>query len=74
MKRRLGIAQAFLGSPQCLILDEPTAELDPDSAKYVQDIVFGYAKNTTVIMTTHLAESLKDYQHAQLVLGSGEHH
>jgi ABC-type multidrug transport system ATPase subunit len=69
MKRRLGIAQAFLGSPQCLILDEPTAELDPMSAKNVHDIVFDFAQNATVIMTTHLAESLKDYSYAQLVLG-----
>jgi ABC-type multidrug transport system ATPase subunit len=70
MKRRLGLAQAFLGDPQCLIVDEPTAELDPLSAKTVHDLIFEKGQNAAVIMTTHLAESLSGYDYETLKLGA----
>ncbi len=63
MRRRLGLAQAFLGAPQCLALDEPTAELDPETAKAVHDLIFETARSATVVMTTHLAESLSAYDY-----------
>ena len=61
MRRRLGLSQAFLGAPQCLILDEPTAELDPETAKLVHDFIFELGQKTVVIMTTHLHGSMQDY-------------
>ncbi len=61
MRRRLGLAQAFLGQPQCLILDEPTAELDPQTAGLVHDLIFEAGQTATILMTTHLAGSLKQY-------------
>lgn len=64
MRRRLGLAQAFLGAPQCIILDEPTAELDGQTAGLVNDLVFEAGKSATVLMTTHLADSLRSYDHA----------
>ncbi len=63
MRRRLGLAQAFLGAPQCLALDEPTAELDPETAKAVHDLIFETARSATIVMTTHLAESLSAYDY-----------
>lgn len=69
MRRRLGLAQSFLGAPKCLILDEPTAELDPITAKTVHDLIFEQAETATVLMTTHLAESLSDYDYTTLNLG-----
>lgn len=57
MRRRLGLAQAFLGTPEILVLDEPTAELDPETAGHVHDLIF--EQDATVLMTTHLADSLK---------------
>ncbi len=61
MRRRLGLAQAFFGRPQCLVLDEPTAELDPQTARVVHDLIFETGKAATVLMTTHLAGSLQQY-------------
>lgn len=63
MRRRLGLAQAFLGQPQCIILDEPTAELDPQTANTVHDLIFEAGKTATVIMTTHLADSMSAYDY-----------
>jgi len=61
MRRRLGVAQAFLGMPECLIIDEPTAELDPVTAGKVHDMIFKRGEHAVVIMTTHLESSLSDY-------------
>jgi Cu-processing system ATP-binding protein len=58
MRQRLGIAIALLGSPQVLVLDEPTASLDPSGALTVRDIVTRIAnEGTTVLLSSHdLAE------------------
>jgi len=61
MRRRLGLAQAFLGSPKCLVIDEPTAELDSQTADKVHQLIFGCAAQATIIMTTHLEQSLSGY-------------
>lgn len=58
MRRRLGLAQAFLGDPKILILDEPTAELDSVTGDHVNNLVFETATRAVVLMTTHLQESL----------------
>jgi ABC-2 type transport system ATP-binding protein len=58
MRRRLIFAQALLGAPQLLALDEPTAELDRESARRVGALVLERAQNAIVVMTTHLAEEL----------------
>ena len=63
MRRRLGLAQAFLGTPQCLALDEPTAELDPETARIVHELIFEMAETAVVIMTTHLEGSLDSFQY-----------
>ncbi len=62
MRRRLGVAQAFLGEPECLIIDEPTAELDPKTARSVHELIFEHASQAVIIMTTHLEDSLSDFQ------------
>ena len=65
MRRRLGLAQAFLGTPQCIILDEPTAELDLQTAGLVHDLIFEHSKMAVVLMTTHLAASMRAYTFAE---------
>ena len=70
MRRRLGLAQAFLGAPQCLILDEPTAELDPETAKLVHDFIFELGQKAVVIMTTHLQGSMQDYDYSSFHIES----
>lgn len=58
MRRRLILAQALLGAPRLLALDEPTAELDRETARKVGALVVERARTAVVIMTTHLADEL----------------
>lgn len=58
MRRRLGIAQACLGSPEILIFDEPTAELDPQTAGHIHELIFELAERAMILMTTHLTDGL----------------
>lgn len=66
MRRRLGIAQACLGSPEILIFDEPTAELDPQTAGYIHDLIFELSEQSTVLMTTHLTDGLSGRKVSEL--------
>jgi ABC-type multidrug transport system ATPase subunit len=57
MTKRLGIAQAFLGSPELIILDEPTAGLDPANARQIRDLIRQLHTRATVVVSSHnLAE------------------
>jgi len=58
MRRRLIFAQAMLGSPRLLALDEPTAELDRETASKLGELILERAAEAIVIMTTHLADDL----------------
>jgi ABC-type multidrug transport system ATPase subunit len=58
MRRRLVFAQALLGSPRLLILDEPTAELDRETASAVAALIRDAATSAAVVMTTHDADDL----------------
>lgn len=58
MRRRLIFAQAMLGLPRLLALDEPTAELDRDTAGRLGELILERAAGAIVIMTTHLADDL----------------
>lgn len=58
MRRRLIFAQALLGSPKLLALDEPTAELDRETAERVGRLILERARDAVVIMTTHLSDAL----------------
>ena len=60
MKQRLGLAQAILGRPKLLILDEPTADLDPIGRRDVRELIVGLkAQGTTVMLNSHLLSEVE---------------
>ncbi|MGH7776275.1 MAG: ABC transporter ATP-binding protein [Candidatus Dormibacterales bacterium] len=60
MKQRLGLAQAILGRPRLLILDEPTADLDPLGRRDVREMIVGLkAQGTAVILNSHLLSEVE---------------
>ncbi|MDX1994598.1 MAG: ABC transporter ATP-binding protein [bacterium] len=58
MKRRAGIAQAILGNPKLLIVDEPTTGLDPEERVRLRNLLSEMAKSCTVILSTHIVEDI----------------
>jgi ABC-2 type transport system ATP-binding protein len=72
MRRRLIFAQALLGAPELLALDEPTAELDGDTARRLGTLILERAKSAAVVMTTHLADELAPHAVAVLRVEGGK--
>src|SRR5688572_8513703 len=58
MKRRIGVAQALLGQPKLLIVDEPTAGLDPEERIRLRNLLGDVARDCTVILSTHIVEDI----------------
>jgi len=58
MLRRVGIAQAIVNEPQLLLLDEPTAGLDPEQRMQFRELLRGLGQRTTVMVSTHLVEDV----------------
>ena len=58
MKRRAGIAQAILGDPRLLIVDEPTAGLDPEERLRFRSLLAGLAGDRTVLLSTHIVDDI----------------
>ena len=70
MRRRLVFAQALLGEPELIILDEPTAELDSHTAALLEALIVERASKASVVMTTHASAQLTG--HAATVWRVGE--
>ena len=61
MARRIGLAQALLNDPDLVILDEPTAGLDPQGTRQVKDLILALAaRGKTVLLTSHLLADVED--------------
>lgn len=71
MQRRLGLAQAIVANPDFLVLDEPTAGLDPDQRTNFYELMRGLAKNRTVLLSTHLLEDVSELCDRVVVLQGG---
>lgn len=71
MRQRLGIAQAMLNDPQVLILDEPTAGLDPRERVRFRNLIADYAKGRTVLLSTHIVSDVEAIADEILLMKAG---
>lgn len=72
MKQRFGIAQALLGSPKIVIVDEPTAGLDPLERNRFYNLLSEIGENTIVILSTHIVEDVSTLCNDMAIIGNGE--
>ena len=72
MKQRLSLAQAVLGSPEIIILDEPTAGLDPKQRIAVRNFISETASDRTVLWATHIVSDIEGIAREVIILKQGE--
>lgn len=72
MKQRFGIAQALLGKPRLLIVDEPTAGLDPEERNRFHNLLSDLSENVVVILSTHIVDDIRQLCSSLAVLHEGE--
>ena len=71
MRQRFGIAQALIGDPQLVIVDEPTAGLDPEERNRFLNLLAEIGENVVVILSTHIVEDVSDLCPRMAVIAGG---
>ncbi len=72
MRQRFGIAQALLGNPQIIIVDEPTAGLDPEESNRFLNLLSEIGENVIVILSTHIVEDVRNLCPKMAIMSNGE--
>jgi len=72
MKQRFGIAQALLANPRLIIVDEPTAGLDPAERNRFLNLLSSIGRETTVILSTHIVGDVRELCSRMAIIASGE--
>lgn len=70
-RQRVGLAQAMLGNPELLILDEPTTGLDPNQLVEIRALIRRLGEHRTVILSTHILEEVRHMCNRVLILSHG---
>src|SRR3954463_11624853 len=71
MRQRFGIAQALIGNPELIIVDEPTAGLDPEERNRFLNLLAAIGDNVVVILSTHIVDDVADLCPLMAVLANG---
>jgi ABC-type multidrug transport system ATPase subunit len=72
MRQRFGIAQALIGDPKLVIVDEPTAGLDPEERNRFSNLLAEIGENVVVILSTHIVEDVTDLCSNMAILADGQ--
>lgn len=72
MRQRFGIAQALLANPKLIIVDEPTAGLDPEESNRFLNLLSEIGENVIVILSTHIVEDVRDLCPEMAILSNGK--
>jgi ABC-type multidrug transport system ATPase subunit len=72
MRRRFGIAQALLGNPELIIVDEPTAGLDPEERNRFHNLLCEIGESAVVILSTHIVEDVRELCKRMAILARGQ--
>ena len=70
-RQRVGLAQALIGNPELLILDEPTTGLDPNQLEDIRALIRQEGKNRTVILSTHILQEVSEMCSRVIILDHG---
>ena len=70
-RQRVGLAQALLGDPELLILDEPTTGLDPNQLVEIRALIRSLGKDRTVILSTHIMQEVREMCDRVVILDHG---
>ena len=71
-RQRVGLAQAMIGDPELLILDEPTTGLDPNQLEDIRTLIRDMGKDRTVILSTHILQEVKQMCSRVIIIDHGE--
>ncbi len=71
-RQRVGLAQAMIGNPELLILDEPTTGLDPNQLKDIRALIRKMGEQRTVILSTHILQEVKQMCSRVIIIDHGE--
>ena len=71
MRQRFGIAQALIGDPKLIIVDEPTAGLDPEERNRFHNLLAEIGENVVVILSTHIVEDVSDLCSRMAIMADG---